>query len=36
MDDGGEKTKARRTVIVLYVVMAAGILVPFLLLWLNR
>jgi hypothetical protein len=36
MDDGGEKTKARRTLIVLYAVMAVGILLPFLLLWLKR
>jgi hypothetical protein len=31
-----EKTSARWAVIILYIVMAVGILLPFLLLWLRR
>jgi len=35
-EDVGEKSKARRTVLLLYALMAVGILLPFLLLWFKR
>jgi hypothetical protein len=36
-EDSGEKSKARRTILLLYALMAVGILLPFvLLLWLKR
>jgi hypothetical protein len=31
-----EKSKARRAVIILYILMAVGILLPFAILWLKR
>ena len=31
-----EKSKARRTILLLYTLMAVGILLPFVLLWLKR
>jgi hypothetical protein len=35
-EDPEEKSKARRAMIILYALMAAGILLPFVLLWLKR
>ena len=31
-----EKSKARRTILLLYALMAVGILLPFVLLWIKR
>jgi hypothetical protein len=37
MDDAmQEKARARRTIILLYALMAAGILLPFVIWWLRR
>jgi len=35
-EDLEEKSKARRTILLLYALMAVGILLPFLLLWIKR
>jgi len=35
-EDLEEKSKARRTILLLYALMAVGILLPFVLLWIKR
>jgi predicted nucleic acid-binding Zn ribbon protein len=35
-DVSEEKSKARRTILLLYALMAVGILLPFVLLWFKR
>ena len=35
-EDVEEKSKARRTVLLLYALIAVGILLPFVLLWFKR